>query len=86
MSVIEGMTASKIVASTTFAFVQAVLWNQCTNRPHCPAVHSGVRREVGCLGSYPQGMRNEFKVPYVTVAVANVAAKTHCYSIRMLYR
>jgi hypothetical protein len=45
-----------------------------------------VFREVEWLGLYPQGMRNEFKAPNVTVAVANVPAKTHCYSIRVLYR
>ena len=74
------------MAYMTSACVQAVLWNQCTNRPHYPIVYSGVRRKVEWLGSYPQGMRNEFKAPYVPVAVANVAAKTRCYSIRVLYR
>jgi hypothetical protein len=47
---------------------------------------STVECVVEWLGSYPQGMQNEFEVPYVTVAVANVAAKTRCYSIRVLYR
>jgi len=49
-------------------------------------VHSGVRLEVEWLRLYPQGMQNEIKAPYVPVAVANVAARTRCYSIRMLYR
>jgi hypothetical protein len=75
------MTAIEIMACE-----QAVFWNQCTNRPHCPVLHSAVRREVEWLGSYSQGMRYEFEAPYVTVAVANVAAKTRCYSIRVLYR
>jgi hypothetical protein len=80
------MTASEIMTYTTFACVQAALWNQCMDRPHCPVVHSGMRREVEWLWSYPQGMRDEFKAPYITVAVASVAAKTRCYSFRVLYR
>jgi hypothetical protein len=66
------MTASEIMTDMTFACLQAALWNQCMNRPYCPVVHSGVE----WLGSYPQGMWNEFKAPYVTVAVADVAANT----------
>jgi len=36
------MTTSEIMAYVTFACLQAALWNQCKNGPHCPVVHSGV--------------------------------------------
>jgi len=48
------MTPREIMACMTSACVHSALWNQCTNRPYCPVVHSGVRREyVEWLGSYP---------------------------------
>jgi hypothetical protein len=51
----------------------------CSNRVIGGAVrtaHGGEWCEVHWLGSCPQGMRNEFTVPNVTVAVGNLATKT----------